>query len=89
MMTMHHTTVPQMELPAGVPMKSARTASTMKVTGFASATGCSQSGIDAIGTNADEMKVSGKMIVNPYPFAASGEEATSPMRANTQEKTSR
>ena len=57
------------------------------MTGFASAIGCSHAGIDSIGTNADEMNVSGKMIVNPYPLAASGDEATSPMKANTHEKT--
>ena len=58
----------------------------MIVNGLFSATGWSQLGIDSIGTNADETKVSGKRITNPYAFDASGDDADRPMKANTQEK---
>ena len=61
----------------------------MTVTGLYSAKGCSQPGIESTGTNADEMNVIGKMIVKPYPFAASGEEARSPISANTHERYAR
>ena len=79
-------TASQTSLPTGMPRKSPRTALTMIVNGLFSATGCSQLGIDATGTNADETNVSGKRIVNPYAFAASGEDAARPTKANTQEK---
>src|SRR5918996_4308270 len=75
----------QTSLPAGVSTKSARAASTIVVKGLFSANGCSQPGIVSTGTNADEMKVTGKRIVKPYAFAASGEDAESPMNANTHE----
>jgi hypothetical protein len=58
----------------------------MVVNGFASATPSSQLGIDSTGTKADETNVIGNRIVNPYAFDASGDDATSPMKANTQEK---
>jgi hypothetical protein len=58
----------------------------MYVNGLCSAIGWSQPGIEATGTNADETNVSGKRIVNPYAFAASGYDAVSPMNANTHEK---
>jgi hypothetical protein len=80
------TTAAQTSLPAGVPRNRARAASTMVVIGLFSAKPCSQPGIDATGTKAEEMKVSGKMIVNPYAFEASGDDEESPMKANTQEK---
>ena len=80
------TTASQMLEPAGVPMKSARTASTIAVMGLCSAMGCSQLGIDSTGTKAEETKVSGKMMVKPHAFAASGDDETSPMNAKTQEK---
>jgi len=79
------TTASQIWFPAGVPTKSARTALTMFVNGLCSAIGCSQSGIESGGTNADETNVSGKRIVKPYAFAASGEDAVRPMNANTHE----
>ena len=65
MITTHQTIEPQIAFPDGVSRNSERTASTMTVTGFTSATGCSQPGIESTGTNAEEMNVSGKMIVNP------------------------
>ena len=40
----------------------------MYVNGLCSAIGCSQLGIESTGTNADETKVTGKRIVNPYAF---------------------
>jgi hypothetical protein len=58
----------------------------MVVNGLTFATVSSQLGIDASGTNADETNVSGKRIVNPYAFDASGDDADRPMKANTQEK---
>ena len=65
--------------------KSARAASTIVVNGLYSAMGWSQSGIVSTGTNADETNVTGKRMVNPNAFAASGDDAVSPMKANTQE----
>ena len=82
----HQSTAPQTSLPAGVPMKSARTASTMVVNGLFSAKGCSQEGIDSTGTNADDTNVSGNRIVKPIALAVSGEDDTRPISANTQEK---
>ncbi len=75
----------QTSFPAGVPTKRARAASTIVVNGLCSATGCSHPGIDSTGTNADETNVSGKRTVNPNAFDASGDEAVSPMSANTHE----
>jgi hypothetical protein len=46
----------------------------MAVNGLCSAIGWSQLGIVATGTNADETNVTGKRIVNPYAFDASGDE---------------
>jgi hypothetical protein len=86
MVTTAQTTAPQTSFPAGVSRKRARTASTIVVNGLISATVSSQLGIDPSGTNADETKVSGKRIVNPYAFDASGDDADRPMKANTQEK---
>src|SRR5215831_12312958 len=80
------TTASQTSLPAGTPRNRARAALTMVVNGLCSANGWSQLGIESTGTNADETNVSGKRIVNPYAFAASGDEAVSPMNAKTQEK---
>ena len=42
-------------------------------------------GIVATGTKADDTNVTGKRIVNPYAFDASGDEDERPMKANTQE----
>ena len=82
---MHHTKASQMLSPAGVPSHSARIASTMTLTGLASATSSSPAGIDSTGTNAEEMNVIGKISVKPTPFAASGVETDIPIRAKIQE----
>src|SRR5918994_948802 len=74
MITNDQTTAPQMSFPAGVPTNSARAASTIVVNGLFSAIGSSQLGIVSTGTNADEMNVTGKRIVKPYAFDASGED---------------
>src|SRR6476646_2191082 len=71
--------------PAGMPRNSARAALTIFVNGLCSALGCSQSGMVATGTNADETNVTGNRIVKPNAFAASGDEDERPIRANTQE----
>lgn len=80
------TTASQTSLPAGVPRKRARAASTVVVNGLCSAIGWSQLGMVSTGTKAEETNVNGKRMVNPYAFDASGEEAERPMKANTQEK---
>src|SRR5262249_3732912 len=85
MIAIVQTTASQTSFPAGAPRNSARAASTMVVNGLCSAIGCSQLGIESTGTNAEETNVRGKRIVNPYAFAASGEEAVRPMKAKTQE----
>ena len=86
MMASDQTTASQMSLPAGVSRKRARAASTIVVNGLFSATGSSQLGIDSTVTKADETNVTGKRIVKPYALDASGDEAVSPMKANTHEK---
>ena len=68
-----------------MPRNSARAAFTMHVNGLCSAIGWSQLGIVSTGTNADETKVTGKRIVNPHAFEASGEDDERPMKANTHE----
>ena len=65
--------------------KSARTALTIFVNGLFSAIDWSHDGIDSTGTNADDTNVSGKRIVNPNAFAASADDAVSPMNAKTHE----
>ena len=79
--TTHQTTDSQMLSPAGASSHKARIASTNVLTGLASATCSRPSGIDSTGTNAEEMKVIGKMSVKPMPFAASGVETERPMTA--------
>src|SRR5437764_3932456 len=69
----------------GVPSHSERIASTVIVNGLTFANACSTSGIEATGTNAEEMNVSGNTAMKPAEFAASGEETISPTNANTQE----
>src|SRR4029453_10888892 len=76
----------QTSLPAGTPRNSARAAFTMYVNGLCSAIGWSQLGIESTGTNADEKNVTGKRIVNPYAFDASGDDDMRPMKAKTHEK---
>jgi hypothetical protein len=50
-----------------------------------SATCSRPAGIDATGTNAEEMNVIGKTSVKPMPFAASGEDTLMPISAKTHE----
>ena len=73
-------------MPDGVPTNRARAVLTMFVNGLLFATGCSQPGIDFTGTKADDTNVTGKRIVNPYAFDASGDDAVRPISANTHEK---
>src|SRR5882757_394570 len=67
-------TAPQTVLPAGSPMKRARTALTVIEIGFHSANHCRAAGIVSGGTKAEETKVSGKMTMKPRDWAASGDE---------------
>ena len=53
--------------------------------GLISANHCSAPGIESVGTNADEMNVSGKTAMKPTELAASGEETSRPSSANTHE----
>src|SRR5690348_11140605 len=78
-------TAPQTLLWAGAPSHSERMASTMMVNGFTSANPRSTSGIDATGTNAEEMNVSGNTAMNASELAASGVETSIPMNAKTHE----
>src|SRR3954451_7701656 len=55
------------------------------VNGLTAANHCSAAGIESVGTNADEMKVSGKTAMKPSELAASGEETSIPSSANTHE----
>ena len=83
--TSDQTTAPQTLLPAGVPSQSALIASTTIVIGLTSANAFSALGSESSGTNAEEMKVIGKISVKPIPLAASGEETVSPIRAKIHE----
>ncbi len=74
-----------MLLPAGSPIHSARRASTAIVNGLSSANWRSPSGSVSIGTNADEMKVSGKITMKPIAWADSADEAMSPNSAKIHE----
>jgi hypothetical protein len=85
MIAAHHATASHTLSPAGASSHSARSASTMTVTGLTSANQASTDGIDSTGTNADEMNVIGKIRVKPIPFAASGEETDIPIRAKIHE----
>ncbi len=62
---------------SGLP-NSVRTAAVIALIGFHEATYCSQLGIEAIGTNALLMNVSGNTTVKPMPITASGERTTMP-----------
>jgi hypothetical protein len=53
-------------------MVSARAAFTVSVTGLTSAKACTAPGMDDVGTNAEEAKVSGKTQMNPTDWAVSG-----------------
>ena len=48
--------------------------------------GLQGAGIESTGTKAEEMKVSGKMMMNRNACEDSGEDETSPTKAKTQEK---
>src|ERR1700710_3323221 len=85
-MTRDQTTAPQTLLPAGVPRKSERMASTTIVKGLTSAKVWRAPGIDSTGTKAEETKVSGKMNMKPSDCADSVELAVRPTKAKTQEK---
>ena len=85
MIASDHPIASQTSFPAGVPTKSARAALTIVVNGLCSAIGCSHDGIDSTGTNAEDTNVSGNNTVNPNAFAASGDDAVSPMKAKTHE----
>ncbi len=58
----------------------------MTVKGLTSAKVCSAAGIESTGTKAEEMKVSGKMMMKPNDCEASGEDEERPTKAKTQEK---
>jgi hypothetical protein len=75
-----------MLLPAGSPIHSARIASTATVNGLPSANWRRPSGSDSIGTKAEEMKVRGKITMNPIACADSAEDATSAKSAKIHEK---
>src|SRR3954469_3502804 len=85
MSTTDQTTAPHTLLPAGAPTHSARIAFTTIVNGLISANHWSAAGIESVGTNADEMNVSGNTAMKPSEFAASGEDTSIPSSANTHE----
>src|SRR5690349_12438495 len=70
-------------LAAGPPSVSARTASTVTLTGWCSANVCSHPGIEPIGTNALDANTSGAMIGNDAACAVSGSPVVNPTIANT------
>src|SRR5215216_2691847 len=71
--------------PAGASIQRCRMALTTIVNGFTSANQRSAAGIESVGTNADEMKVSGKTAMKPTEFAASGDFTSIPSSANSHE----
>ena len=52
-----------------------------------SANHCTAPGIESVGTNAEEAKVSGKTQMNPTDWAASGSRTVRPTKALIHEKT--
>src|SRR4051794_34411329 len=86
MIPIDHATAPHTSLPAGVPSQSDRNASTTVVKGLFSANAFSQSGIDPVGTNADDAKVIGKITMKPSACADSADDECSATNANTHEK---
>ena len=60
---------------------------TTTVNGLTSANVCSASGMESVGTKADEMNVSGKTVMKPSDCADSGEDDFSPKKAKIHEKT--
>src|SRR5579859_2130928 len=85
MMTRHHTNAPQTSLWAGKPSQSARMALTTIENGLMLANQRRADGIEATGTNAEEMNVSGNTAMNPTELAASGEDTSSPRKAKIHE----
>ena len=79
-----HNVAPHTELPAGVPTKRWRIASTVMVNGFTSANASSGAGRFSIGTNADEMNVNGKITMNPICCAVSALVEYKPTSAKIQ-----
>ena len=73
-------TFPQSSIRAGAPVLRTR-----PIVLFSSAGSRSHPGMEPTGTKADEMNVSGKRIVKPYAFDASGDDAVRPMKAKTHE----
>src|SRR4051794_31478786 len=69
------------------PIISARLAFTHSVTGLMSANHCSAAGIESVGTNAEEMNVSGKTQMKPTDCAASGFFTSRPTNALIHENT--
>ena len=86
MITSDQTTAPQTLLPAGAPSHSAahRVDDDRERVDFGELP-AAPSGIEATGTNAEEMNVSGKTAMKPTELAASGEDTSSPRNANTHE----
>ena len=68
-----------------MPLHRNRIALTVIVNGLTLAKSRSTAGIERPGTNAEEMKVSGKTAMNPTELADSGVETSRPTNANTQE----
>src|SRR5277367_6670681 len=85
MITIDQPTPPRTLLWAGAPSHRWRTASTTTVNGLTVAKARNGSGIEATGTNAEEMKVSGNTAMNPTELAASGEDTSRPMNAKNHE----
>jgi hypothetical protein len=66
---------------SGPPRAIARIVLTTKVTGWWLAKACSQPGMDAIGTNAEDTNVSGNSQINPNDCTASSSPMASPVKA--------
>ena len=69
----------------GLPNRCRQAAASEDI-GFHSATGCSQPGMPWVGTNALEMKVSGRKMMNPVDCAASGLRSSMPRQTPAQVK---
>src|SRR5215469_5693452 len=72
---------------SGPPRAIARMALTTYVTGWLLAKACSQPGMVAIGTNAEDTNVSGNSQTNPNDCTASSSLMASPVNADTVEIT--
>src|SRR3712207_2917494 len=69
---------------SGPPTMSARTLSTVGVTGVAFAKACSQPGMVSTGANADDANVNGNNQTKPARLAASTVRTDSPIHAEIQ-----